>query len=121
MCMKIGDKEDMKKFWKGLPIWFKGGLLLAMLPVINYGITRLAFSRCVASGGWDCSVGAFVLFFPSLIPVFIADSIFHFGDVFILNTQVELLVTAVIIWFLMGALGSIIVKQLVELVKSLDF
>lgn len=110
----------MKKFWEALPIWLKWGLLLAMVPIINYGISLLWFFRCKASGGWvgDCSVDAFVLFFPSLISVFIADSIFHFGDVFILNTQVELLVTAVIIWFLMGALGSIIVKQLVALVKK---
>lgn len=104
-------EEEMKKFW-ALPIWFRGGLLLAMLPIINYGISLLVFFRCKASGAFigDCSVGSFLLLLPSLLPAYAANLVFHFSDIISFDSPLKMFVALVVFWFLLGALGSIVIK-----------
>lgn len=77
-------REEMKKFWKGLPIWLKV-LLLAMLPIINYGISLLWGYHCKASGRWvgDCAIDSFLLFL-------------------LMNVITLLLAAAAAFWFLIG-------------------
>jgi len=75
----------MKKSWRTLPIWVKGGLLLVILPIVNYGIGTMWFLLCRASGRWvgDCSIDAFLLFL-------------------LMNIVTLLLAAAAAFWFLMG-------------------
>ena len=90
-----------------------------MVPITNYGITHLSFSRCVASGAWvgDCSLGSSLLLLPSLLPAYAANLVFHFSNILSFDSPAKMLTALVVFWFLMGALGSIIVKQFVEFVK----